>query len=246
MKHTVITTALLLSISLMVHGDFSLQETASRQLVVVTATDWNATTGRLYTFEKMGSQWVPAGVRGKVNLGINGLAWGLGLHPDQTGLYKQEGDNKAPAGVFELGTAFGKYDDVNTGLDYQPQDEGHYCIDNEASPFYNQIVHVNDVGEDAAKESTEPMRRDIHAGDHLYDKGIIIRHNPESIAGKGCCVFIHLWRSADKPSAGCTTMEESQLDSLLAWLDKDSKPLFVVLPEKEYQENQPLWTLPVL
>ncbi|GAA4650461.1 hypothetical protein GCM10023116_27440 [Kistimonas scapharcae] len=189
---------------------------------------------------------MPAGLQDQVNLGRNGLAWGLGLHPNQTGPYKQEGDGKAPAGVFELGTAFGKYNAVNTGLDYQPQDAGHYCIDTETSPRYNQIVHVSEVGKNAIRDSTEPMRRDIHAGDHLYDKGIVIRHNPDNIPGKGCCVFIHLWRSAGKPSAGCTTMEESQLDTLLAWLDKDSKPLFVVLPEKEYQKNQPLWQLPVL
>ena len=230
----------------MAHGDFSLHETASRQLVVVTASDWGATAGHMYTFEKQGDQWLPAGLQAKVNLGINGLAWGLGLHPDQSGPYKQEGDNKAPAGVFKLGAAFGKYDNLLTGLDYQPQDKGHYCIDSETSPFYNQIVNVNNVGVDANRDSTEPMRRDIHAGDHLYDKGIVIIQNPDNIPGKGCCVFIHLWRSADKPSAGCTTMEESQLDALLAWLDKDSKPLFILLTLSEYQKKQADWKLPVL
>ena len=94
--------------------------------------------GHLYTLKKQGDQWLSAGLQGKVNLGSNGLAWGLGLHTDQTGPCKQEGDNKAPAGVFELGTAFGKYDHLITGLDYQPLDEGHYCIDSETSPFYNQ------------------------------------------------------------------------------------------------------------
>ena len=230
----------------MAHGDFSLHNTASSQLVVVTTTDWSATMGHLYTLKKQGDQWLSAGLQGKVNLGSNGLAWGLGLHTDQTGPCKQEGDNKAPAGVFELGTAFGKYDHLPTGLDYQPLDEGHYCIDSETSPFYNQIVHVSDVGEGAIRDSTEPMRRDIHAGDHLYNKGIVIRHNPDNMPGKGCCVFIHLWRSADKPSAGCTTMEESQLDRLLAWLDKNSKPLFILLPVSEYQKKQADWLLPAL
>ncbi len=230
----------------MAYGDFSLHETASRQLVVVTATDWNATTGHLYTFEKQGDQWLPAGLQGKVNLGSNGLAWGLGLHPDQTSPSKQEGDNKAPAGVFELGPAFGKYDHVITGLDYQPQNQGHYCIDSETNPFYNQIVHVDDVEENARKDSTEPMRRDIHAGDHLYDKGIVIKQNPDNIPGKGCCVFIHLWRTAEKPSAGCTTMNENQLDQLLAWLKKDHKPLLIQLPASEYQKKQTDWQLPML
>ena len=39
-----------------------------------------------------------------VSVGRNGAAWGLGLHAAQPqGPQKQEGDGRAPAGVFTLG-----------------------------------------------------------------------------------------------------------------------------------------------
>ncbi|MGS0534867.1 L,D-transpeptidase family protein [Pseudoalteromonas sp. SaAl2] len=216
----------------------------TKQLIVVIADDWQATQAQLYRFEQSESGWQQVGDDYSVVLGRTGLAWGIGIHPEQGGLQKQEGDGKAPAGVFELGTAFGYLDSLQTNMTYQGMTANDYCIDVKGSPFYNQLVDKSVVGDSAVKGSSEWMRRDIYSQDNLYKKGIVVKHNSENIDGAGSCIFMHLWRAQDKPTAGCTAMTEQNMDSLLAWLDKKNAPLMVSLPKQQYAQKQAVWNLP--
>ncbi|MFY8060613.1 MAG: hypothetical protein ACOVMK_03640 [Arenimonas sp.] len=121
-----------------------------------------------------------------------------------------------------------------------------WCIDVNDSPLYNRIVSTRDVGTEAIKGSTEPMRRDIHNGDHVYKKGFVIAHNPENRTKGGSCIFAHLWRSTDAATAGCTAMTEPDMDRLLFWLNHNRNPVFVLLPESEYVRLRTQWQLPEL
>ncbi|WP_105190652.1 L,D-transpeptidase family protein [Pseudoalteromonas sp. T1lg48] len=222
-------------------------EKENRQLVVVVTDSWTDIQGEMTLFERdEDNQWQAMSEPSAVVIGRTGLAWGIGLHEHQQGLQKVEGDGKAPAGVFRLGNAFGYLQTLVTGLDYHPMDAGDYCIDVNGSPYYNQLVNTKVVGETAVEGSSEAMRRDIHSQDDLYKKGILVAHNPENISGAGSCIFLHLWRAADKPTAGCTAMAEADMDALLRWLDKDKQPLMVILPRMEYALKQAPWHLPPL
>lgn len=217
-----------------------------QQLILVITPDWNSIQGHLRNFERHNGQWLPAGTDTAVTLGKNGSAWGKGLHPEQQGQQKQEGDGKAPAGIFTLGTAFG-YQAESFKLPYQPMSASHYCVDVNGSPLYNQIVDTQHTGEDAVKGSTEPMRRDIHEnGDLLYKLGLVVEHNPQNISAAGSCIFMHLWRSDTSPTAGCTAMPESELRQLLSWLDPAKTPVMVLLPQTEYDRLKQQWDLPAL
>jgi L,D-peptidoglycan transpeptidase YkuD (ErfK/YbiS/YcfS/YnhG family) len=218
------------------------------QFVVVTVSDWQAPMGQLQRFERKDGKWQAIATPFAVSIGKNGSAWGLGLHQNPTdGPLKVEGDGKAPAGIFSINTAFGYPDTVNTSLNYQKMNDTDWCVDVNESPLYNQIVSTREVGINAIEGSTEPMRRDLHLnGDQLYKKGFVISHNPENIPKAGSCIFAHLWRSPGKATAGCTAMSAADMDELLQWLDKDKKPLFVLLPRSEYQRFQQAWQLPTL
>ena len=218
----------------------------SRQLLVTVSSDWDATTGQLYAYQRGAKGWEQKFAAIPVNLGRTGFAWGIGLHPQQNGVRKREGDGKAPAGIFQLGDAFGYADTMNTGLGYQPMRASHYCIDVPSSPLYNQTVDAQDVGDKAVKGSSEGMRRDIHYGDQQYRKGIFIAHNPGNQPGAGSCIFMHLWQSAGVPTAGCTAMDEGAMDRLLAWLDRAQQPIYVALPQAEYERLRENWSLPSL
>ncbi|MEO2280477.1 L,D-transpeptidase family protein [Pseudoalteromonas pernae] len=219
----------------------------NQQLAVVVTDSWTDIQGEMTLFERdEDNQWQAVSDPSAVVIGRTGLAWGIGLHQAQQGQQKVEGDGKAPAGVFALGDAFGYLQSVKTGLEYQAMDAGDYCIDVKGSPYYNQMVNTKDVGEKAVEGSSEAMRRDIHSQDDLYKKGIIVAHNPDNIDGAGSCIFMHLWRADDKPTAGCTAMAETDMDALLAWLDKDKQPLMVILPRMEYVLKQSDWLLPSL
>ena len=217
------------------------------QMVLVIAPDWQAQNGRLQTFERRNGQWHAAEIAFPVSTGKNGAGWGLGLHESPgEGPGKVEGDGKAPAGVFQIGMAFGQAPSLPTGLDYRQMTADDWCIDVNASPLYNRIVSVRDVGPEAIAGSSEPMRRDIHSGDHLYNKGFVITHNPENQAKGGSCIFAHLWRNPGSATAGCTAMTESDMDRLLLWLNHARNPVFVLLPEAEYHRLKTPWQLPDL
>ncbi|WP_404340887.1 L,D-transpeptidase [Pseudoalteromonas mariniglutinosa] len=217
-----------------------------KQLIVVIADNDTAIDATLYRFEKSINNWQQQGSEYSVVIGRTGLAWGKGLHPKQPGPQKQEGDGKAPAGIFELGTAFGYLSHIQTNLPYQSMTANDYCIDVKGSVYYNQLVNKSIVGEAAVKDSSEWMRRDIYSQDNLYKKGIVVKHNNSNIDGAGSCIFLHLWREKSTPTAGCTAMSEENMDSLLAWLDERKKPLFISLTKAQYQQKQSLWQLPKL
>ena len=217
------------------------------QMVVVTTPDWQAPAGRLQAFERRQGQWHSAGLDFTVSIGKNGAGWGLGLHDSQNdGPEKVEGDGKAPAGIFRIGMAFGQSASLPTALEYRPMTADDWCIDVNDSPLYNRIVSTRDVGIQAIQGSTEPMRRDIHSGDHLYNKGFVIAHNPENRPKGGSCIFAHLWRNTGVATAGCTAMTEPDMDRLLLWLNRNSNPVFVLLPTDEYHRLQHQWHLPDL
>lgn len=218
----------------------------ARQLVLVTTPDWNATTGTLQRFERDGGTWREVGAAQSIAVGRSGSAWGIGLNPSQSdGPQKQEGDGRAPAGIFRIGTAFGYADAATTGWPYQGMSASDWCIDVNASPLYNRIVDARDVGETAVAGSTEPMRRDLHAGgDQRYKLGFVIEHNPDNRSGAGSCIFAHLWKAPGEPTAGCTAMAEPVMQELLAWLKPDLHPVFVLLPDNELERLQGAWGLP--
>ena len=221
------------------------------QLVLVTTADWNAIEGRMRRFERSGDAWHEVGTASPITVGRSGSAWGIGLHPAQSGNpqdhgpEKREGDGRAPAGVFAIGTVFGYADTAATTMPYQAMTASDYCIDVNASPLYNRIVDAGVVGADAVKDSTEPMRRDLHAGgDQRYKLGFVIDHNPHHRPGAGSCIFAHLWKAPGEPTAGCTAMAEPAMQQLLAWLRPERHPVFVLLPVDEYQRLHRDWRLP--
>jgi len=218
----------------------------ARQLVLVLTDGWDATQGTLQRFAWQDGQWRAAGEAAPISVGRNGAAWGLGLHPAQAeGPRKQEGDGRAPAGVFTLGEAFGYAATGDTALPYRAMHATSYCIDVPDSPLYNRIVDTREVGEAAAKGSTEPMRLDLHGnGDPRYREGLVIGHNANATPRGGSCIFAHLWRTPGEATAGCTAMAADTMDALFGWLKPAERPVFVLLPRAEYVRLARDWQLP--
>ena len=222
-------------------------DAASTQLIVVLTPNWNAPNGRLARFERgPGGAWRAVGGSFDVSVGRSGSGWGLGIHPPQaTGPRKQEGDGRAPAGVFAIGPAFGYAASATTRLPYLPMQREHWCIDVPGSPLYNRIVDAKAVGAKVIEGSTEPMRRDLHKnGDGRYAQGFVIAHNVEGANRGGSCIFAHVWEGRGVPTAGCTAMSEADMATLLAWIDPARTPRFVLLPVSEYARLQASWDLP--
>lgn len=136
---------------------------------------------------------------------------------------KREGDRKTPAGVFELGTAFGIDAKIDSKMPYRQTTDEDKFIDDVQSDQYNTWVR----GPTAAR-SFEKMRR----SDSLYDHGIVVRYNMDPVVrGRGSAVFLHQWRGPDKGTMGCVAMSRDRLLALLKWLDPARQPRLVLNPE---------------
>ncbi|MEI7035590.1 hypothetical protein [Fulvimonas yonginensis] len=220
----------------------------ARQMVVVTTADWDADHGMLRTFERSAGGWKEVGAPAPVTIGKAGAAWGLGLNaPRQDGPVKREGDLRSPAGVFDIGEAFGYAATAATAMPYRALSASDWCVDVSGSPHYNRIVDARVVGEKAVEGSTEPMRRDLHVhGDQRYRQGFVIEHNPQQRAQGGSCIFAHLWKSPHDATTGCTAMAPSLMRRLLGWLRPEDHPVFVLLPRPAYAKLRAAWKLPLL
>jgi len=229
---------------------------SSSQLIVVTTSGWNTVEGRLQRYERTAAHetWHPVGEPIAIVVGKNGLGWGIGViaadEPNvrvATDPVKREGDGKAPAGVFALGTAFGYGSQPLPGsrMPYLSLTLSMECVDDIGSKHYNRLVDRSAVAPDW--NSSELMR---DAGES-YRWGIVVDHNgivegntqvPEP--GGGSCILLHIWHSHDQGTLGCTAMSQTELETLLTWLDPVRKPLLVQLPELTYERLTNRWMLP--
>jgi len=220
----------------------------SRQLVIVTTASWTGVKARLCCFERSDAGWTRQMRPVNAVVGKKGLAWEEGLPgvPGE-GPVKREGDGKAPAGVFPLLYAMGhaaKPPD-NVTFRYEQIQPDLHCVDDAGSAYYNRIVHKGGLGTGAG----EPWR----SSEQLYQMGeqyrwlIVVDYNKQDPKpGAGSCIFIHLWRSPEEGTAGCTAMAEPDLLALLGWLREEKNPLLVQMPGAEYEQVGKIWGLPSL
>lgn len=212
----------------------------SHQLIIVTTKNWTDIQGTAQRYERHGQTFEKIGEPFAIVVGKSGLAWGKGLTvvEQRKGPVKREGDGKAPAGIFKLGTAFGYANSADTKLPYQPLTPTLECVDDSQSKRYNELVDGATVTKDW--NSAERMRRD----DDMYRNGIFIEHNTPAVAGAGSCIFFHIWRGPASGTLGCTAMDPADINRLLSWLDPRQGPLLVQLPEAEYAQLRESWGLP--
>ncbi|HEX8309897.1 MAG TPA: L,D-transpeptidase family protein [Chthoniobacteraceae bacterium] len=204
-----------------------------RQLVVVETADWRSVTGTLRKFERTthSSPWRQAGLPLPVALGRRGLAWGLGMHQLPAGVSrKQEGDERAPAGLFALSSIWGSATAASAGalrLPYRQAQPTTEAVDDPRSAYYNTIVDRQQVTPDW--RSAEKMLRK----DSLYELVIVVDHNTAGTPGAGSCIFMHRWLGPKRGTAGCTAMAPEELLALAQWLDATAHPLLLQLPAEE-------------
>ena len=214
------------------------------QLIVGIAPDWNSMHGKLWRLDRHGAGWEPAGAPVPVLFGKHGLAWGRGeIVGQDEGPVKVERDGRAPAGVFRLGTIYTYDESLPAGAtySYHTVGPGDAWVDDVNNPNYNRHVVVVDPDRAPPWFAKNRMRH----GDFAYRWLVEIRHNSDSpTPGFGSAIFFHIRRGPDRPSAGCTTMAESDLVTLIKWLRADQSPRYVCLPRSEYLRYWKTWNLP--
>ncbi len=181
-----------------------------QQVIIVYAKGQGKPFGNLSAWEQEHGHWKHV-YSARVILGRNGLA---ALDT------KREGDGHTPSGIFPISTAFGYDVKLDTKLEYRQATSDDFWVDDVKSPQYNQWVHYKPNA-----DSFEIMKRK----DNLYSMGAVIEYNTNPIIpGNGSAIFLHIWRSYYKPTAGCVAASKRDIRRLLKWLDKNQNPIIVL------------------
>jgi len=210
---------------------------ASEQLILIISNDFNVSHAILTRYEKADKQYQQVGKSIQVNIGRNGLGWGIGetgFIPKSSEPVKKEGDGKAPAGIFKISKAFGYTKTLETKMPYVQADSELICVDDVNSSYYNQLLSLQNA---AQPKSFEWMRRK----DDLYKMGLVVEHNSAARKGAGSCIFFHIRKSEDAPTAGCSAMKEDDLFTIIKWLDPKKDPRVVQIPKRYCTQAQTLF-----
>jgi L,D-peptidoglycan transpeptidase YkuD (ErfK/YbiS/YcfS/YnhG family) len=195
------------------------------RLVLVTTPTMNGPAATLETFERdvaSGPWQVRTGPQPAV-VGEAGLGWGLTFrHVAKAGEpIKQEGDRRAPAGIFPLGPAFGF--SVSALPGYIQIEEGiQFCVDDPTSPHYSQIVTREQAGEGVSGEDMGAIS--------LYRRGLVVDYATSGKAKSGSCIFIHIWREPGHGTVGCVAVPEATVADLQTWAGSGGAAI-AILPE---------------
>ncbi|MEO0454652.1 MAG: L,D-transpeptidase family protein [Verrucomicrobiota bacterium] len=217
-----------------------------QQIILGIASDWNTSSATLRLYEKRNGVWQAASDPWTNRLGKSGLAWGRGIHPDRlSGPSKKEGDGRTPAGVFELGGAYGYPQSIQkkSSLPYLSVTPADLWVEDSSSPYYNRHIRLNSAGPTSGWEQEQQMRQN----DSAHRLKLFIKHNaePDIKPKAGSAIFFHVWRmGGNRATTGCTVMSINRLEEMIAWVDPQLNPLYVILPKKVYEKYRDRWQLP--
>ena len=221
------------------------------QAVIGIADGWNSSHVTLSLVEKNANgQWVRVLGPYPGRLGKNGLVWGLGLHTNaRNATLKKEGDGRSPAGVFALGGLWVTHKTPvkhNRGVPYVKVGPNDLWVTNTTDArYYNRHVRLDHPAR-TEWERKEQMRQT----DYPHSIKMLICHNTHErkggvVVGGGSSIFFHIWRNDGKSAtAGCTSMAEGNLRTIIARIDPARKPVYILLPREEYAKRRQSWRLP--
>ena len=129
---------------------------------------------------------------------------------------KIEGDKKTTKGKFKIGDLFFRKDRIkkpNTKLKcVEIKKNMGWCDDVSSKQNYNKLIQIN---KDLHHEK-------LYRRYHKYDLLIPIKYNyPNSVVGKGSCIFIHLTSNYDQ-TAGCIALKKKDFLIMLKIINKKS------------------------
>jgi L,D-peptidoglycan transpeptidase YkuD (ErfK/YbiS/YcfS/YnhG family) len=181
----------------------------ARRLVLVTTETMNATPATAQLFERASANgpWRALGAPEPSLVGRSGVAWApMFRHLARAGEpIKIEGDKRAPAGVYAIGGTFGTVPSARPG--HITVTANTVCVDDPSSPAYNTITSRDVIG---PKVHAEKMGTALP----MYRHGLLVDYPTDVAAKAGSCIFIHVWRSPTRGTAGCVAFPEERVLAL--------------------------------
>jgi L,D-peptidoglycan transpeptidase YkuD (ErfK/YbiS/YcfS/YnhG family) len=184
-------------------ADASPAPATSRQLITVNAPSSSSTTATLTAWQR--------GTDGVWRVAISPV----GAHVGGAGIgAASEGSERTPAGTFSLTQAFGRQADPGTRMPYFRTDPLDWWDENPASPTYN--LHVRRASSPGAASEN------LYYSGSVYDYVVNMNYNTARVPGAGSAFFLHV--SDGTPTAGCVSVPQATMVTILRWLDPAQHP----------------------
>jgi L,D-peptidoglycan transpeptidase YkuD (ErfK/YbiS/YcfS/YnhG family) len=204
--------------------------TDSKQVVLVTAKSWNATTGTVRTFEKKNQTWTATQSSTQANLGYGGLV---------SGNKRKQGTGKTPTGTYAIKWAFGIKPDPGASLKYTKVDSDDAWTYNPRVPstynifqtsnkkwlsYGNYVERLTTYG----KQYNYVAVLDFNLPEGKITQGAngINRTDESANTARGGGIFLHV--SNGKNTAGCIAVPQKFMKNVLRWLDPKKNPVIVI------------------
>lgn len=185
--------------------------TATRVITVV-ASSYGSTTAVLSAWNRApGGGWLRFGSAISAHVGSDGLT----TQPSET-------KSATPIGSFTLTQAFGALANPGTPLPYFQTDSADWWI-SQSGPLYNTHQHCSG----GCSFSQGDPNEHLAAITPQYNYAVVIDYNRFPVTqGAGSAFFLHV--SDGGATAGCVSVPQSTLVTLMRWLDPAAHPRILI------------------
>jgi L,D-peptidoglycan transpeptidase YkuD (ErfK/YbiS/YcfS/YnhG family) len=190
--------------------------TRVRTVVVVTATSWRSTSGRLTVYTRSGAGWRAVRTT-SARLGRSGLV---------VAAKRTQGSGTTPAGLFAMTEAFGRKADPGTALPYTKVTLDHWWVQDRRSRYYNQMRRGSQGGFALTRWGYYGSER-LAAMGAQYDYAAVIDFNrPKPVIGRGSGIFLHAY--GDPTTVGCVSVHRDRMIEILRLLRPADYPRIII------------------
>lgn len=177
----------------------------------MTTPKYGATNATITAYTRTASGWHVAFGPWPGYVGAKGIA-----PPGE----KREGDGRTPTGTFGFDYMFGVEADPGVKFDFRRITGTNIVwVEDSNSPYYNEWVDTNEHPEAAGNDSMYKPG--------VYNYGAVISYNTKERTPRlGSGIFLHV--EHNRPTAGCVSLTQDRVVTLLKWLDPSAAPSIVI------------------
>jgi L,D-peptidoglycan transpeptidase YkuD (ErfK/YbiS/YcfS/YnhG family) len=191
----------------------------SRQVIVVTASNWSTRKASVELWEKRASGWARVRVA-DARLGWSGFQW--------AGQRRQR-DGSTPAGTFRVTRTFGLRADPGTDMPYRRASRHDYWVYDPRCPAtYNRwrTYSSSRCWRTSWAEKLTDFRSEYQYA-AVIDFNIPTAKRPADTR-RGGGIFLHVHGKGS--TAGCVSVNRGDMLAIMRWLDPAKKPRIVMAP----------------
>jgi L,D-peptidoglycan transpeptidase YkuD (ErfK/YbiS/YcfS/YnhG family) len=188
---------------------------SATQVITVVAASTSSTTATLQAWERSGTSWTPHGAPIAAHVGSAGLS-------DHT----SEGLSKTPIGSFTLTQAFGALANPGTGLPYHKTTAADWWISQYGGTYASIYNTLQTCSGSCPFTQGDPNEHLMYETPY-YNYAVVIDYNTSPVVqGAGSAFFLHV--TDGKPTAGCVSIPQANLVSIMQWLNPAAQPRILI------------------